>query len=542
LSVLPDVLPRRAWAEGSVAAAFMDEDGRVGSVLPENALLVPPLPPRTASPDATTAALSSEDFTTTGPESRATLDRVLGGDGVLVSTGQQPGLFLGPLYTLYKALAASELAVRLERLWDVPVLPVFWVASDDHDWEEVATTHVVGQDGESRTVRLTAPDGHAGRSVGAAPVGEAVVPLMHDLEQSLAGLQFGEMYSALIREAYVPGRSLGAAFTETLAAILRDRAFALIDAAAPAVKRASVPAARRALTEQAAAEAALREGARRLESAGFPATIPVLPGASCVFMDTGSERARLYVRDGTVTAGRGGAETSLEATLKSLDEEPERFSPNVALRPVLESMLMPVAATVLGPGELGYWAQLPDLFRLFDVKMPVVRPRLAWTIVEAKTARTLEKLGASPEDVADGGAALLERQIAEERPAGVATALAALREAIDGRFGHLDDAVASELPGLRSAAGKARAGAEKALASFDRSVNNRLRESLAVSRKRAALAARHLYPDGNAQERFYTPLSYLARYGPDLVDAIAAAGRSRPWPGGPDVALVDAPE
>jgi uncharacterized protein YllA (UPF0747 family) len=327
-----------------------------------------------------------------------------------------------------------------------------------------------------------------------------------------------------------------------MAAILDGRPFALIDAASPAIKRASVPVARRALVEQVASETALQEGAERLESAGFVATIPVLPGASCLFMDTGAERARLYVQDGVVSAGRGGAEMSLDAALEKLEAEPERFSPNVALRPVLESSLMPVAATVLGPGEFGYWAQLPDLFRLFDTKMPVVRPRMAWTILEAKVSRTLDKLGALPEDMADGGTAFLEERIEEERPADVAAAMAGLREALESGFDRLDDAVGSELPGLRSAAGKVRAETGKALKSFDRSVNSRLRESQSVLRDRAEQATRHLYPDGTAQERFYTLISFLARYGPDLVDAISAEGRNSVWPGGPDVALVDAPE
>lgn len=542
MSALPLILPREAAAEGSLAAAFSVEDQRLKSILPLEALRVSSHPGLTGNRATATTALSSADFTTTGEDARDQLDRILGGEGALVTTGQQPGLFLGPLYTLYKALTASELAARLARLWDVPVLPVFWVASDDHDWEEVATTHVLGQDGEVRTVRLPAPDGHAHRSVGAAPVTDAVLSVLEEVEQGLDGLAFGGMYAALLRDAYVPGQTLGHAFIDTLAAILRERPFALIDAGAPAVKRASVPVARRALAAQAATESALRDGAERLEAAGFPATIPVLPEASCLFMDTGVERVRLYVREGIAIAGRDGPEMSLEATFETLEEEPERFSPNVALRPVLESSLMPVAATVLGPGELGYWAQLPDMFRLFDQQMPLVRPRAAWTILEAKPARTLEKLGARPEDMADGGVAFLERRIVEERPAEVAVAVAALRESLQEGFDRLERSVESELPGLRSAAGRARAEARKALKRFDRSVNSRLRESQTVQRERAELATRHVYPQGSAQERFYTPISYLARYGPDLVDAISAEGQGSIWPGGPDVALVDEPE
>ncbi len=546
MSVLPVVLQRKSAAEGSLAAAYAAEDPRLESILPADALRIAarrsPFSPSAAEPrGATPPPLSSSDFTTTSPVARATLDRVLNGEGALVTTGQQPGLFLGPLYTLYKALAAAELAARLERLWDVPVLPVFWVASDDHDWDEVATTHVIGHDGEVRTLRLSPPDGHAGRPVGAAPLTDSVLPLLHELEQSVGGPGFGDTYVGLMRDAYAPDRSVGEAFIDAMVALMESRPFALIDAASPALKRASVPVARHALVEQAASEAALRAGAERLESAGFPATIPVLPDASCLFMDTGEERARLYVRNGIVSAGRDGPEMSLEAALERLDEEPERFSPNVALRPVLESSLLPVAATVLGPGELGYWAQLPDLFRLFDVAMPVVRPRMAWTILETKVERMLDKLGALPEDLADGAAGLLEGRIETERPAGVGAALADLRGTLEAGFDRLETAVQSELPGLRSAAGKARAEAGKALKSFDRSVNSNLRESQAVARERAERAARHLYPDGYAQERFYTPVSYLARYGAEFVEVIAAEGRSRVWPGGPDVALVDEP-
>ncbi len=531
----PLIEPRADAAPDSIGAALANGDSRLAGIFPPAALTLESAPSG-RRPASDSGRLELNAFRLTGDPARHKLEQILGGNGFLVSTGQQPGLFLGPLYGLYKALTAAELAGRLEQQWRVPVLPLFWVASDDHDWQEIGITRLLQRDEVVRTLRLDPPPSHARRSAGTAPLAGIVDAPMAEARTALEPLPFGELCMSLIEDAYQPDRTLGGAFVEALAAVLDHRPFAILDGGSSAVKRAGAPLLRRALAAAGEARAAVARGAATLESAGFPVPIPVLDGAAPVFFDTGTERVRLYLRDGSVALGRDGELQPAASVYEVLDTAPDRFSPNVSLRPVLESSLLPVAATVLGPSEIGYWAQLPPLFALFDVPMPLIRPRFGWTVIEPVVARLLEKLQAGSRDLDDGGRGLLERAVKAGRPLALDSALSAARAASEAAYEELAGVIAELLPGLKSAAGRARTEARKALDGLERNVDSELRQRQEVLRQQAERAAIHLFPEQTHQERFYNPLTYLARYGWDFIDSVEAAGRNASWPHGPHVA------
>lgn len=217
----------------------------------------------------------------------------------------------------------------------------------------------------------------------------------------------------------------------------------------------------------------------------------------------------------------------VEALMEELDERPERFSPNVALRPVLESWLLPVGATVLGPSEIAYWAELPDLFRWAGSPIPLVVPRLGWTVVEAKIQKVLDKIDASVEAFQDGGEALVRRETERGRPPEIEESLSSARQSIGRAFGDLEEAVAEELPGVRSAVGAARHGAFEAVDELARRVDERVRREQEVLHRQIRKCAVHLWPDRRPQERVLNSLYYLARYGTAFLDALEAAGEER---------------
>lgn len=473
------------------------------------------------------ADLEADAFGTTGAAASRRLERILAGGGKFVSTGQQPVLFLGPLYVLYKALTAIRVAREVESETGDPTLALFWIASDDHDWAEVGATRLPDRENRLRELRLDPPPGREGRPVGPSRMGPAVEHLTEELPQLLPESDFLPRYLALFRDAYRGDGTMAGAFASALSGVLGDRPLAWIDAAGPAVKRASVPLLRRALTSPAEGEEALREGARRVRAAGYEATIPVLKGASHVFVDTSNGRERVYVEGGRARLGRGGERRDVEELLRKLEEEPERFSPNVALRPVLESWLLPVARAILGPGEIAYWAELAPLFARHGVEIPRVEPRHGWMVVEAKVAKVLEKLQAGVEEFADGGDSLRRSVIERGRPPEVARTLTALRRAIQEATGRVEDATAEELPGIRASVGKAKSQLMAAVDELERSVDQRVEERQKVVLDQIDKATLHLFPDGDPQERVVNPLYYLSRYGDRFVEAVAAATRER---------------
>ncbi|MEE8561234.1 MAG: bacillithiol biosynthesis cysteine-adding enzyme BshC [Gemmatimonadota bacterium] len=519
------IVRRPFGSEGSLGARYAAGDEAVIS------LLAPTTPDGAASDraelDAPEAAehrcdrrIDPEVFHTSSPEAARKLKAVLNGDGAFVTTGHQPCLLLGPLYVLYKALTAIEVAVRLESRLGIPVLPLFWVASDDHDWDEVGSTCLVDTANALRRFRLEPPPGRAGRSVGETVLDEPIRDLMSDVWQAVPQSEFITDYIKLFEDAYRPGRSIGEAFGVALEGTLQGRELVWLDAAEARVKAALAPMYRRALLEAAEAEGAVVAGTERVRSAGFEAQLAVPAGASNVFYDDGTARLRVYVSGRSARIGRAGPEKPLADLISELEERPEAFGPSAALRPVAESCLLPVAATVLGPSEIGYWAQLPDLFAWAGLDVPRVVPRTGWIVMEAKVTKVLNSLAARPEDLSDGGVALAGRTVRAGRPDSVAEALAELQMTQEAAFDSVAQALAEEIPGIRATAEKARAGARKALRQLERAVDGSVRERQSVLRGQIEKAALHLFPGGVAQERVMSPIYYLARYGTEFLEQL----------------------
>ena len=524
MSPAPEIRPRPLGSEGSLARDFVEGRPSATDLFPEEGLA--PAGPAGATGSA---RLEPDAFGTTTGEARERLERILDGDGVLVSTGQQPVLFLGPLYVLYKALGAIQLAGEVEEATGRPALASFWIASDDHDWGEVGGANLLDRENRLRSVRLEPPAGRAERAAGPAPLPETVESRLDEMFEVLPESEFVGEYLELFRDAYRPGRPVAEAFGEALSGVLGDRPLAWLDTAAEGVKRAGAPLFRRALEEAADGEAALAEGARRVREAGYEVQVPLMERGTHLFYDTGEERVRLYrARDGDLRLGRGGERVSAAALLEELESEPVRFSPNVALRPILESWLLPVSFAVVGPGELAYWAELPSLFRARGVSMPALRPRPSWNVVEGKVAKVLRKLDAAPEAFRDGGDELVRRAVSESRPESVDAALRELRAAIQAGTEQVDRALERELPGIRSSVGKARSELFGAVDELEDAVDGRVEERQEVLVRQIRKAAAHLYPDGKPQERVLNPLYYLSRYGRDFVSAVEEAGRARP--------------
>lgn len=519
---LPRLLPRALAEEGTLAGDWLRGEGPARGLLP--------VPGEASDDGGERLRLDPGHLHASSDEAARRLERVAEGDGVLVTTGQQPVLFLGPLFVLYKALTALGTARSL-RAAGTPALALFWVAGDDHDWGEVGRCRVLDTDNRLRTLRLDPPPGRGTRSVGPTRLPQAVTDLLDDMEQLLPSSEFVDDYLELLRGHWRAGRPVAEAFGATLGDLLGDRPFAWVDASSAAVRAASAPLVRRAVEQADRVEEALRAGGRRVREAGYDVQMPPRPGGLPVFVEGPEGRRRLYRRGGDgFSVGRDGDRLSREEVLGVLSERPEAVSPSGELRPVLESWLFPVAATVLGPSELAYWAQLDPLFSWAGVGAPRVSGRRSWVVLESKVGKVLQKLGAGPEDFRDGGEALAGEIEEAGRPAAVDEALDEARREVAAAMDRVEDAVAGELPGIRSAVGAARHEAFEALGALEDAVDDRVRERHEVLLRQVRKAAVHLRPDGEPQERVLSPFYYLARYGSGFVDRLEGATREADRP------------
>lgn len=521
----PRIEPRQLVSPGSLAG-----DALAG--LPAATRLFDAQPGRlpdvetVAARAATGSALPSDAFATTSPGATERLARILAGDGVVVSTGQQPGLFLGPLYTVYKALTAVRLAGELERRTGRPALAVFWIASDDHDWEEVAACRIIDAAEEVATMRVEPPKQWAMRSVGQAPLPASVTGLLGRFAEEAGGAVAGSTppWTGALREAYEPGRSFGAAFGMALAAALEGFDLAILDSANPAVRAEAAGLYRRVIEAPEATTRAMRIGLRSVREAGYEPSLTPPPDGLQIFHDDGEAR-RHVLRTAEAEFVAGDWTPGRDELIGRLERAPDQFTPAAALRPALESRLLPVAATVLGPGEIAYWAQLPPLFEALGIPMPAIMPRDAWVLVEPRVDRLLEKLDLDASTVEREGKGIDDRWIARTRPPGVRDGLAALEHDLAERFEALAAAVDHEMPGLKSAAGKAAHRVRQALEGLKRTVDARVRERESIALAQAARIRAHLIPGGRPQERTVAAAQFLSRHGRALVSDLFEAGR-----------------
>jgi bacillithiol biosynthesis cysteine-adding enzyme BshC len=435
-----------------------------------------------------------------------------------VVAGQQAGVLTGPLYTVYKAVTVLRLAAACEAALGRPVVPVFWVASEDHDFGEVASTWAADAAGDLVRLSLPPTPGAGRRSVGDVPVPAAAAHLIERLVRLVPAPD--PAACARLAGAWCPGQSLADWFARQMAALFAPRGLVLLDPMLPALRRLAAPLGALAWERAADVEAGLRAAGERLRAAGFEPALAAEPGHTHLFARVGGERQLILRRDGRAVTRRG--EPVDPAALP-----PEDLSYGVALRPVVEAALLPVLAHVSGPGEVAYQAQLAGVFAALGVDPPVVVPRLGLTLVAPEDALfaagpgTLRRLRAEP-------TAVVDEALAAEAGLDIGARFEEERAALRARYA----ALAGDLAGVSPALPRlADANLARLLAQVDY-LERKARQHRRRSRRefvRAAAAARNrLFPRGRLQEQILNAWPFVLRFGLGWLDELCEAAPLNP--------------
>lgn len=445
------------------------------------------------------------------PARDAHLEALRSGAAAVV-TGQQVGLFLGPLFTVYKAATAVCAARALSSEIGRPVVPVFWLQAEDHDLPEVASTQVATRDGELRTLRLTVPESNR-VSVEHVSLSDDVSALLPQLEDLLRDLPEAESHLSLLERHYVAGAGWVDAFAGVLAELFADDGLVLVNPRTPELARVVANVHRSALTRSAHLAALLTDRARWLEEQGYATTVHVREGAPLSFFHpdgVDGPRFRLESIDGGFKEIGGEGTHSLESLLARLDEEPRSFSTSALLRPIVQDTLLPTAAYVGGPAEVAYFAQLAPLYPAFDLPMPLVMARARRRVIEGRTERLLSKLGLEADDALCPEDELLSRcTCLDDRIDLRRVLLEPFEEALRTN----EEAIRGAGPGLDSAIertlGTVQVAVQRLEEKYGRAVLRRDEGRVEEVRKLRRL----LCPGGIPQERVHGLDWYAARYG-----------------------------
>jgi bacillithiol biosynthesis cysteine-adding enzyme BshC len=450
----------------------------------------------------------------------ARLDRFVEEGGYMVTTGQQPGLFSGPLYSVYKAVTALRLANDLEERLGKPVLPVFWVGSEDHDWQEANHAYVVSTDNELLLSSLGDRPGDVHPSLHRIPLGERIAEVRDTFIAALPRTDFSDPYAELLARAVKPGITLPGSFHRILEGLLGPAGLCFTDAADPVLKSASAGILDHELTRSAETEAVLAATANRLEAAGYDLQVALMEGGVNLFLEGPAGRERIYREDGGFRLHASGEVLDLAGVRARVEEDPTALSPNVLLRPVVESAVFPTLSYVAGPGEIAYFGQIRGFFEAFSVRMPVVHPRHGAIVVESKVRKVLDKFGLQPDALARPFHEVAGDIAREEVPEDIRRATGALRGALGKGVGDLQSAVKALDPTLKGPVQHVRAQAFAALDELERKVVQAVKRESEIALAQLEKAQLHLYPGGKPQERVLNVFYYLFRYGGAFLDAL----------------------
>ena len=466
------------------------------------------------------------DAIVTVPGTEAALAKLALPDVLVVTTGQQPALFTGPLYTIYKAVSAQALAALLEERWQRPVVPLFWLAGDDHDFAEARTTAWLRPDGAVATGSLLPRPAEADQlPMYRTLLGPEIEVLLAQLLGDIAPYQFAGPVSAWLARHWQLGRTLGNAYAGSLAELFAPLGILCFDPTHRAAKRGMARHLIKAAGLARDLDRDLATRAAELAAAGHEGGVTVGDGATLVMVEGKAGRDRLLLSEGGFVTRRSEEEYTLEALQTLAAESPERLSPNVLLRPVVEAALLPTVAYVAGPGEVNYWRLTQPIFARMRIEPQAVVPRWSGMIVEPAIDRLVTDLGATLEELLAPGAKLEDRLARSQVPAEAAAAMADLRAALARDFDLLERTGVVIAPQLARSLATLRRRITWSLEQADDKVIAHLKRRDLETMGRIQRARDSLRPNGRPQERVLGVAPFLARYGTGLLPELAAVAR-----------------
>lgn len=459
-----------------------------------------------------------------GQETMRNIELLRDSDCVAVVSGQQAGLLTGPLYTIYKAISAVKLASCLMQR-NTKAVPVFWLATEDHDFPEVAKAEFIGRDCRLQSVEVSSEVHSDATPVGSVVIDDSINEVLNQLFERLPTSEFTPDLETLVRDCWKPGRGYGEAFGHMMTSLLGRYGLILLDPLDQRLKQLAAPLYAQAALRAQEIATALEVRSLELEAAGYHAQVMVSATSFPLFMhdESGARHAMTRTDEGKYRGKDLDTAFTSEELAQLASNAPERFSPNVTLRAVVQDFLLPTIAYYGGAAEIAYFAQTAEVYRLLERPVTPILPRSSLTMVERNTGRVLERFNLSLTDLFEGPEAVLARVVEEHL--GTDTAL---------RFTQAEQTFKRELDELREKLKSVDPTLADALETGRRKINYQLdglrtrfhRAEISrdeTARRQLERAFDQLYPHKELQERHVNITSLLARHGRYVVDWIFSA-------------------
>jgi len=426
---------------------------------------------------------------------------------VAVVSGQQVGLFGGPAYAVYKAVTAIRLAQELSEA-GIPAVPIFWMATEDHDLDEVR--HVTWFD-SGKLVRFELPaDAAAGRPVGQVRLGPAV----EEHVKKAVGLLSGparETISRILEQSYHPEETYGSAFGKLFSHLFAEQGLILLDPLEARLHRIAAPLYKKAIEDRDELNDKLLQRGKELEGAGYDVQVKVTARSTLLF--TIRDGVRQPVAASNAHFKSGEATWTREEALRLADSSPETFSANALFRPVVQDYLLPTAAYLGGPAEIAYFAQSSVIYEHLLGRMPVVLPRAGFTILDAKAEKLLQKYGLCIENLWAGPQELRRKMESVSVPEALSQSFDRDKTEMESTLAELGAQIEKLDPTLAGAVATARNKIGFQLEKLRRKTGRALDQKSGRLAEHEQFLESLLYPNKSLQSRELCFLPFLARWG-----------------------------
>jgi len=442
-------------------------------------------------------------------------------DCIAVVSGQQAGLFTGPLYTVYKALSAVKLAGCLQQR-NTKAVPVFWIAAEDHDFAEVAKAELIGRDCQLKSVAVSEALHREGQPVGQVKLDESISTVLDELFELLPASEFAADMKALVKSAWQPGRGYVDSFATMMTALLGRYGLIFLDPLDPELKQLAAPLYSEAARRAPEIATALEQRSAELERAGYHAQVLATANSFPLFLhdEEGRRHAVVRVANGKYKTKASEQEYTAEDLAGLAQEKPERFSPNVTLRAVVQDYLLPTIAYYGGAAEIAYFAQTAEVYRVLERPATPILPRSSLTMIEHHTGRLLERYDLTLADFFEGLDPVIKRVVEEHLAADSAKLFADTEQNMNHELDRLRQELQSIDPTLASAL---ETGRKKINYQLDGLKQRFVRAQMSrdeAAHRQLQRAFDQLYPNKDLQERHINITSLLARHGTYVIEWI----------------------
>jgi bacillithiol biosynthesis cysteine-adding enzyme BshC len=451
------------------------------------------------------------------PEALAAAEQLRDPRAVAIVTGQQAGLFGGPLFTLLKAVTAIRLAERVRTEHHVPAVPIFWIDAEDHDWDEVKACGILDEELSARSVAIGNPPGAHEGPVARVKLDESVSSAADALEAVLPRTEFTTDVLDTLRQAYKPGTGMADAFGQWLESVLGPRGLVVYDASDPAAKPLVADVFAREIEHAGETSRLATETGEALQAGGYHAQATPHDGSVALFQLNGG-RESIRVQDGQFIVG--DRTESKAALLERVRATPEHFSPNVLLRPLVQDTLFPSICYVAGPNELAYLGQLGRVYDAFGIPMPLMYQRATATLLDSNAMRFLTRHEFPLESLRAQDEASLNELLESQLPPSVEASLQDALQAIDERMATLAREVPQIDPTLEGATRSTLTRMQDDLKKLHAKIIQAAKRKDETLRRQFKHAQAQAFPSGHPQEREVGFVYFLNKYGPALVDRL----------------------